>query len=229
MADDCCENKSCEIEALAAQADQRRVLIAVLAINAAMFVIEFGGGLAARSAALMADSVDMLGDALVYGLSLFALSRSARWKAGAALAKGVFILGLGAAVLVEIGLKIAYGAPPKSGLMLGFGALALAANLVCLALLWRFRRLDVNMSSTFECSRNDVIANVGVLAAAGGVAVFASPWPDIAVAAVIAAFFLRSAVKVLGEAWPIFRPPPAPPAPAAPAARGWVVTPRRQG
>ena len=207
MADDCCAEKGTELERLAGRADQRRVLQIVLAINAAMFVVEFSAGVIAGSAALMADSVDMLGDALVYILSLYALSRSPRWKATAALAKGGFILVFGIGILIDIALKLRGGVPPSSTLMLTFGAVALVANLSCLRLLWRFRKTDVNMASTFECSRNDVIANVGVLAAAGGVAVTASPWPDIAVGAIIAAVFLRSALRVIGSALSALRHP----------------------
>jgi Co/Zn/Cd efflux system component len=141
--DECCAHKSHELERLARQRGQRRVLVIVLAINALMFVGEFGMGLLAGSAALMADSVDMLGDALVYGLSLYALDRGERWKAGAALAKGGFILLFGLGVLVQIGVKLATGIPPASGAMLVTAAIALAANLLCLSLLWRFRRQDV--------------------------------------------------------------------------------------
>ncbi|HVI97484.1 MAG TPA: cation transporter [Sphingomonas sp.] len=205
MADQCCSAKAKELEALASRHDQRRVLIAVLVINALMFAIEFGAGLAAGSSALMADSVDNLGDAVVYALSLFALARGPRWEAAAALTKGMIILAFGLAVLVELGVKIAYGVPPSSTLMLIFGALALVANLSCLAMLWRFRSLNVNMSSTFECSRNDVISNLGVLAAAGLVAATASAWPDILVGAAIALLFLRSALRVLREAWPAWQ------------------------
>jgi cation diffusion facilitator family transporter len=218
--DDCCSDKGCELEALARQADQRRVLQCVLALNAVMFVAEFGAGVVANSAALMADAVDMLGDAFVYGLSLYALSRNARWKAGAAVAKGGFILVFGAVVLAEVAAKIVTGVPPASGLMMAFGGLALVVNLSCLALLWRFRTQDVNMASTFECSRNDVIANCGVLAAAGGVAFLQSPWPDILVGLAIAAIFLRSAVRVLLRAWPELRAPRAQPA--------FVISPRRR-
>jgi Co/Zn/Cd efflux system component len=148
----------------------------------------------------MADATDMLGDALVYGVSLFALERSTRWKAGAAMFKGVFILLLGAGIAVNVAVKIQSGVPPSSSLMLAFGALALLANLVCLRLLWRFRTLDINMASTVECSRNDVISNVGVLLAAGLVYAFASPWPDIAIGSAMALLFLRSAVRVISEA-----------------------------
>lgn len=201
MADHCCHAKGTELERLAAQADQRRVLLIVLALNATMFVAEFTAGLIAGSVALVADSVDMLGDALIYGVSLYALSRSARWKAGAALAKGLFILFLGAAILVELGAKVAAGVPPRSDLMLIFAGLALAANLVCVRLLWRFRAQDVNMSSTFECSRNDAIANVGVIVAALGVAMSGEAWPDLVVGAAIALLFLRSAFGVTFGAW----------------------------
>ena len=104
-------------------------------------------------------------------------------------------------------LKLVNGVPPSSTLMIVFGAIALAANLTCLALLWRFRRLNVNMSSTFECSRNDVASNIGVLVAGGLVALTATPWPDIAAGTIIAAIFLRSAWHVLAEAIPAWAMP----------------------
>lgn len=202
MSDHCCHAKGEDLAQMARRRDIRRVLIIVLAINSAMFVLEFTAGIIAHSAALMADSMDMLGDALVYAVSLYALDRSARWRAGAALFKGGFILFLGLGVVYQIALKMLFGVPPSSILMLVFGGLALAANLACLRLLWRFRADNVNLSSTFECSRNDVIANTGVIAAAGGVALLDSPWPDIAVAVVIAFLFLKSAFRVTAEAWP---------------------------
>jgi cation diffusion facilitator family transporter len=203
--DQCCADKGQELERLARQAGQRRVLTIVLALNATMFVVEFMAGVVAGSASLIADSVDMLGDALVYAFSLYALDKSAQWKAGAALFKGGFILVFGLGVLVEVWAKITSGVPPSSTMMLGFGGLALVANLACLGLLWRYRRQDLNMSSTFECSRNDVIANLGVLAAALGVALANSPWPDILIALAIASLFLRSAIRVLLAAWPALR------------------------
>jgi cation diffusion facilitator family transporter len=205
MAHDCCSAKGVELERLARQAEQRRVLIVVLIINAAMFFAEFGAGLVAGSAALMADATDMLGDALVYGVSLYAIARSDRWKAGVAAFKGAFILILGLGILVNVAIKIQSGVPPSSSLMLVFGGLALVANLVCLGLLWRFRAQDVNMASTWECSRNDVISNVGVLIAAALVAVTSSPWPDILIGLAMAAVVLRSAVRVLGGSVPQLR------------------------
>jgi cation diffusion facilitator family transporter len=205
MADDCCSAKGQELEALARQADQRRVLVIVLLINAVMFLAEFGAGVLAGSTALMADASDMLGDALVYGVSIYAISRSDRWKAGAATLKGAVILLLTVGIVVNIIVKISSGVPPSSSLMLVFGGAALVANLICLALLWRFRSHDVNMASTFECSRNDVVSNVGVLIAAACVAAFASPWPDIVIGALMAMIIFRSSLRVLTQSIPQLR------------------------
>jgi cation diffusion facilitator family transporter len=205
MADHCCASKGQELEKLARQADQRRVLVAVLVINALMFVLEFGAGMVAGSTALMADATDMLGDAFVYGVSIYAIARSDRWKAGVAIFKGVFILALGVGIVLNVNAKVQSGIPPSSTLMLAFGGLALLANLACLRLLWRFRSHDVNMASTFECSRNDVVSNVGVLVAAGAVALLNSPWPDIFVGSAIALLFLRSSLRVMADAAPQLR------------------------
>lgn len=201
--DRCCENKTQEIARLRGQ--QSRVLRAVLAINASMFLIEFAAGILAHSTALMADSVDMLGDAMVYALSLYVIDRGLRWRAGAAVAKGAIILVFGVWILVEAAFKLTEGVVPLAPWMAIFGALALAANLTCLRLLWPLRSQDVNMRSTFECSRNDVISNVGVLLAAAGVAISGQSWPDISVGLIVATLFLRSAVSVLREAWPQVR------------------------
>jgi len=205
MAEDCCSSKGRELEQLARQADQRRILVTVLIINSVMFVLEFGAGVIAGSTALMADATDMLGDAVVYGVSLYALARGDRWKAGAAMFKGLFILALGIGIVANVVAKVQSGIPPSSTLMLAFGGLALLANLICLRLLWRFRSQDVNMASTFECSRNDVISNVGVLVAAGAVAALNSPWPDIIIGSAMALLFLRSSFRVMAEAAPQLR------------------------
>jgi Co/Zn/Cd efflux system component len=203
--EECCSAKENELTALAADAAVRRVLRVVLGINLGMFVTEFAAGLVASSTALLADSGDMLGDSLVYVLSLYALNRGPRWRAGAALAKGLAIAIFSVAVGIEAVAKIVEGVTPIATMMLLFGSVALAANLACFALLFRYRDRDVNMASTFECSRNDVIANVGVLLAAAGVHLFRSGWPDILVGAVIAALFCRSAIRVIRAAWPQFR------------------------
>lgn len=203
--DDCCAAKGEELTRIATDAGRRKILVAVLAINLVMFAAEFGAGLWAGSTALLADSADMLGDAGVYVLSLYVLDRSLRWRAGAALVKGLVILAFGLLVLVQVGFTLRSGAVPTYEVMGVFGLAALTANLVCLSLLWRVRAADVNMSSTFECSRNDVIANVGVLIAAAAVWFTGAAWPDILVGLAIAALFLRSARSVIAEAWPQFR------------------------
>lgn len=202
----CCEDKGCEIEALKAR--HRGVLWAVLAINAAMFFIEGSAGLAAHSTALLADALDMLGDALVYAFSLFVLGRTARWQAGAALVKGVFMLLFGLGVLAEAGWKVPHPVLPDAPVMGAIGALALAANLVCFFLLYRHRGDNLNLRSTWLCSRNDLIANTGVLLAAAAGHALASRWPDIGVGTVIAGLFLHSAWGVLGDAVRALRRPP---------------------
>jgi cation diffusion facilitator family transporter len=198
--DACCEAKTSELAALRER--QSRVLKAVLAINAAMFVVELTAGWLSGSTALMADSLDMLGDALVYGFSLYVLERSAVWRARAALSKGLLMLAFGAGVLIEAALRLRAGVPPAVPLMFGIGGLALAANTVCFAMLWSHRSDDLNLRSTWLCSRNDLIANTAVLAAAALVAATGSLWPDLLVGAGIAALFLRSALTVLREAYP---------------------------
>ncbi|MEJ7668290.1 MAG: cation diffusion facilitator family transporter [Casimicrobiaceae bacterium] len=194
---DCCENKACEITAL--RDSQARVLWIVLGINAVMFVVEGTAGILAHSTSLLADSLDMLGDALVYGFSLFVINRSPRWQAGAALAKGSFMLVFGLAVLGQAAHKVFYPVLPDAYTMGVIGALALAANLVCFFLLYRHRSDNLNMSSTWLCSRNDLIANTSVLAAAVGGALLVSHWPDILVGVAIAALFLKSAFTVLSQ------------------------------
>jgi len=179
---------------------QRRVLRVVLGINLAMFVAELMAGLIGHSTALLADSVDMLGDAIAYGFSLYAMARGPVWHARAARLKGSIMAVFGVVVLAEVAWKLARGVTPSAELMGGLGLVALAANAVCLLLLWSRREDDVNMKSAWLCSRNDVAANAGVLLAAGGVAVTGSAWPDILVGLVIAALFVGSAVVVLRDA-----------------------------
>ena len=198
MSTSCCEDKSCEITAM--RESHARVLWIVLAINALMFLVEGWSGLLAHSTSLLADALDMLGDALVYGFSLIVLARSARWQAGAALAKGAFMLAFGAGVLGEAFYKAVHPVMPNVETMGVIGGIALVANLICFLLLYRHRTDNLNMSSTWLCSRNDLIANVGVLFAAASSYRLVSRWPDIVVGVIIASLFLSSALKVLSQA-----------------------------
>jgi len=179
--------------------DQRRVLRIVLALNAAMFLLELGTGLLARSTALVADSADMLGDAIVYGVSLYAVGRGPAWQARAALLKGGLMAIFAAGVLGQAAFKLARGEAPVAEAMGVVGVVALAANAVCLVLLWRLRDDDVNMRSAWLCSRNDVVANAAVLLAAGAVRATGSGAPDLVVGLAIAAMFGASAARVLRD------------------------------
>jgi Co/Zn/Cd efflux system component len=192
---DCCSDKTCEVQALRGR--QSATLKTVLAINAAMFAVELTAGLIAGSVSLVADSLDMLGDALVYGFSLYVIARGTRMKAVSALAKGGIMAAFGLFVLAQAVYQVLVPEVPAYEAIGGIGLLALAANGVCLALLWRHRSDDINMSSVWLCSRNDIIANVSVLFAALGVWATGSGWPDILVGLAIAALFLRSAAHVL--------------------------------
>jgi cation diffusion facilitator family transporter len=201
----CCEAKNCEITAV--QERHWRVLWLVLIINAMMFLVEGVAGLTAHSTSLLADALDMLGDALVYGFSLFVLMRSPRWQAGAALAKGGFMLAFGVGVLAEAVSKVLYPVMPGVETMVVVGGLALLANLVCFILLYRLRSDNLNMRSTWLCSRNDLVANVGVLVAAAGSYVLTSRWPDMLGGVVIASLSLGSALQVLRQSMQALRTP----------------------
>jgi cation diffusion facilitator family transporter len=197
--DACCESKADEIRVL--RGKHKNVLTTVLVINAVLFVVEAAAGLLANSTALLADSLDMLGDSLVYGFSLYVLWRSVEWKAKAALLKGAIMGVFGAGVLLEAIYKTVSGIVPSAETMGIIGGLVLLGNGICFLLLLRHRADDLNMRSTWLCSRNDIIANLSVLAAAIGVKIFDANWPDILVGAAIAAVFLKSSLTVLAESF----------------------------
>lgn len=195
---DCCNDKACELDALRSR--QSSILKIVLAINAVMFVVELTAGLLGNSVSLVADSLDMLGDALVYGFSLYVVARDAAMKARAALLKGAIMAAFGLFVLGQAIYRIAIPQIPVYEMIGAIGLLALAANGMCFFLLWRHRADDINMSSVWLCSRNDIIANISVLFAATGVWLTHSGWPDILVGLALAGLFLRSALHVLRAA-----------------------------
>ncbi len=179
---------------------QGRTLKIVLVINAVMFFIILTAALYADSSALLSDGLDNLGDALTYAFSLYAVQLGTRMKARVAILKGYLILLAAVVVAAQIIYKLIHPGVPLFELMGLFSVLALLANGVCLALLWRHSRDDINMSSVWECSRNDIAANVSVFVAAAGVWATGSGWPDLAVASLLVAFFLRSAIRVLAAA-----------------------------
>jgi Co/Zn/Cd efflux system component len=170
-----------------------------------MFLTELVVGLVAGSAAVVADSLDMLGDSLVYAFSLYVVGRGVQWRAGAALLKGGIMLALGFGVLANIVWKLLTQEPPTVTLMSAVALVAFVANGLCRYLLTCHRADDINMRSTWICSRNDILANIYVLIAAAGVHWSGTIWPDIFVSVMITAKFVRSAVNVLNAAWPEFR------------------------
>jgi Co/Zn/Cd efflux system component len=165
-----------------------------------MFLVIVVAALYGNSTALLADSLDNLGDALTYGLSLYAVSRGAAVKAKVALFKGGLIFLAACAVVAQIVYKLFVPSVPLFEIMGAFSLLGLAANSLCLYLLWRHRREDVNMSSVWECSRNDIASNLSVFVAAGAVWLIGSGWPDILVALGLVWLLMRSAIRVISSA-----------------------------
>jgi len=194
---DCCGDASC---VAGLRERQRGTLWAVLGINAVMFFVIVAAALRGRSAALLSDSLDNLGDALTYGLSLYAVSRSDLVKARVALFKGGLIFLAACAVAAQIVFRLISRTVPLFEIMGAFSLLGLAANSVCLWLLWRHRHEDVNMSSVWECSRNDIVSNLSVFVAAGAVWFVGSGWPDLLVASALLVFLIRSSIRVIASA-----------------------------
>lgn len=179
---------------------QRRTLRTVLGINVVMFVVIVVSAIAGHSSSLLADSLDNLGDALTYGLSLFVLAKGVEAKAKVALFKGGLILLAAIGIAAQVVYKLVYPVVPDYEIMSVFSLLALVANSICLFLLWRHRYEDVNMSSVWECSRNDIATNLSVFAAAGAVWYFGAAWPDLLVAAGLVILLVRSAIRVNSSA-----------------------------
>lgn len=194
----CCNDDGCSLNGL--QQRQRGTLKAVLAINAVMFVVIAAAALYGTSTSLLADSLDNLGDALTYALSLYAVSRGAAIKAKVALFKGGLILLAALLVLSHLVYKLFNPGLPIFEVMGLFSLLGLAANSLCLFLLWRHRHEDINMSSVWECSRNDIASNLAVFVAAAGVWYTGAAWPDTVVAVGLVWLLMRSALRVIGSA-----------------------------
>lgn len=178
----------------------RRILWLALVLNAAMFVVELAGSQRADSLSLMADAIDFAGDALNYGVSLAVLGAALAWRARAAWVKAWTMMGFGAFVLGRAVWSLWFGAVPEPVTMGAIGALALAVNVGVAALLYAFREGDANMRSVWLCSRNDAIGNLAVMGAALGVAGTGTAWPDLAVAALMAALALQGGRAVRRQA-----------------------------
>jgi len=187
----------CAHDAPPADGRFRRVLWVALAVNAAMFVVEVVASWISGSMALQADALDFLGDSFNYAISLVVLGMGLAVRARAAWVKGVAMALFGAWVLGSTAWRVFHGMTPDAAVMGATGALALLANVSVAALFFRYRAGDSNMRSVWLCSRNDAVANVAVIVAAGGVFASGSHWPDLAVAGIIATLSVHSAVDVL--------------------------------
>jgi Co/Zn/Cd efflux system component len=178
----------------------KRVLWAVLVINASMFFVEISAGVYAGSVSLLADAVDFLGDSASYAISLFVLSKSLRWRAGAALLKGLSMGAFGLWILGTVIYNAIVTGTPVASVMGSVGLMAMVANLVAAFLLYQYRNGDANMRSVWLCTRNDVLGNIAVVIAASGVFATGSQWPDLAVALILASLALHASVQVLKQA-----------------------------
>lgn len=179
---------------------ERRTLLILIAINGVMCLVELAAGWAAQSMGLIADSLDMLADAGVYGLALLAVGSNSLAKARAAAASGVLQLGLAGLVLLEVARKSIHGSEPVSSLMIGVSLVALGANGACLFLLWKHRHGEVHMRASWIFSTTDVQANVGVIAAGVLVLLTGSSVPDLIVGALVCAIVARGGVRILRAA-----------------------------
>jgi len=198
MNDSCCQS---QIDAGALEERQRRVLVLVLVINAATFLMMITAAGFSGSSSLLSGALDNFGDAVTYALSLAVIGAACAAKARVALFKGLLIFGAALAVAVQIAWRISNVETPVFETMGIAALLNLGANLLCLRLLYPYRNGDVNMTSVWECSRNDVMEGVAVIAATLAVWVFGSGWPDILIAIALLVLFLRSASRVLRSAW----------------------------
>lgn len=198
MNDSCCQS---QIDVGALEARQRRVLVLVLVINAVTFLMMVTAASLSGSSSLLSGALDNFGDALTYALSLAVIGAARTAKARVALFKGLLIFGAALAVAVQIGWRISNVETPVFETMGIAALLNLGANLLCLRLLYPYRNGDVNMTSVWECSRNDVMEGFAVIAATLAVWVFGSGWPDILIATALLVLFLRSASRVLRGAW----------------------------
>eukprot|EP01093_Parvamoeba_rugata_P000745 TRINITY_DN10928_c0_g2_i1.p1 TRINITY_DN10928_c0_g2~~TRINITY_DN10928_c0_g2_i1.p1 ORF type:complete len:233 (-),score=24.46 TRINITY_DN10928_c0_g2_i1:1350-2048(-) len=180
--------------------EQRTLLWTVLGLNGGMFFVEFIAGWIGQSSGLMADSLDMLADAMVYMVGLYAVGKAIEYKAKAALFNGSLQLVLAGFILFDVIRRLISGSAPQSNNMLWISLLALAVNLFCFVLLSRYRTGDINMRASWICSRNDMIANVGVIVSAGLVVWLDSPMPDLVIGTIIALVIVQSSWKIVAEA-----------------------------
>ena len=195
MADNC----GCEITQKfdGSSKEYKRILVIIIAINLVMFFVEVIGGISSRSVALLADSLDFLGDATTYTISLLVIGLSLATRAKAGMFKGISLLVIATWVLGTTAYRIMYIEVPEPMTMGAVGIVAFGANVLSALLLLRYKDGDSNVRSVWLCSRNDAIGNLAVVIAASGIAASDTAWPDLIVAFVLAGLFLNSAVQII--------------------------------
>ena len=181
-------------------ARQRRILWIVLVLNVAIAVGFFGTGAFGDSSALIANGLDNTSDAFVYALSLFAMSRSGRWKRGAANVSGGLLILFAIGILFDAGRRYLEGSDPLGPVMIVMAMIAAAVNFACVILLRRIQDPDVNVRAANTFSLNDFVANLGILIAGGLVAWLGSNWPDLVVGVAVAAIAAWGGVGILRDA-----------------------------
>lgn len=188
----------CEIEIK--NKEESRTLVLLLSINAIMFFVEITLGIISESTALIADSMDMLADAIVYGIGLYAVGKEVFVKIKAAHISGIFQIMLGVTVLFDIARRAILGSEPESFLMVVVGIVALMANIVCLRLISKHRNGEVHMRASWIFSKNDVIANLGIIL--GGVLVYLldSRFPDLIIGLAISIIVIRGGIHIIKDA-----------------------------
>lgn len=195
---DCCENKSCAIEAM--KIKQAKVLKIVLWINVCLFMLTVTCGLVVNSASLLTESLDDLGDAITYALSLYVVYKSDKAKAKVALFKGLLIL-FGALFVLSQAISHAINQNVPLFEPMGVVAvIALLGNLTCLYLLTKHKEQDINMSSIWECSKNDILNNLSIIAAAVIVWITNVGWADVLVGFILSVLLIKSSIKVIKSA-----------------------------
>ena len=197
MSHSCCH---IEEDLASLQGPKRNILWIVLILNLIMFFVEGIAGWLAQSNSLMADSLDMLGDAAIYGFSLYVLQLAPIWRTRSGILKASIMSLFAVGILGSSIYRVSHQVVPMASTMGIVGSLALVINLFCAYLLQQFRDDDVNMRSAWLCSRNDVLVNLGVLAAAAGVAWTGSLWPDLVVGVIIAGLILQSSFQIFKDA-----------------------------
>ncbi|MFQ5736203.1 MAG: cation transporter [Thermodesulfobacteriota bacterium] len=188
----------CEVEVK--NREESRVLILLLGINGFMFLAEITLGILSQSTALIADSLDMLADATVYGIAMYAIGRSPLVKIKAAHLSGIFQVILGGMVSIDVLRRLALGSEPESFLMISVGMVALVANVVCLNLISKHRDGEIHMRASWVFSRNDVIANLGIIIGGVLVSMMGSRYPDLIIGLAISIVVIRGGIHILKDA-----------------------------